>query len=77
MPSGYISRKIVGERQFVGKKAVRDWFENLMEPFPQLKFTVHSVSVSNLFALTGNNEAAVHWTVSLTNKTVIIWNTAG
>ena len=54
--------------RFEGKKAVKDWFENLMEQFPQLKFTVHSVSVSNLFALTGNNEAAVHWTVSLTNK---------
>ena len=54
--------------RFEGKKAVREWFENLMRQFPQLKFTVHDVSVSNVFDLAGNNVAAAHWDVALTNK---------
>ncbi len=53
---------------FRGKRAVWEWFENLMRQFPQLKFTVHSVSVSNVFDLAGNNTAAAHWDVALTNK---------
>lgn len=56
----------VGGR-FVGKKAIRGWFENLMRQMPQLKFTVHSVCVSNVFDLVGNNSAAAHWEVDFTN----------
>lgn len=54
--------------RFAGKQAIRRWFENLLRQFPQLKFTVHSVSVSNLFDLIGNNTAAVHWEVDFTNR---------
>jgi len=54
--------------RFVGKQAIRGWFENLIQQFPQLQFTVHSVSVSNLFDLAGNNVAAAHWEVDFTNR---------
>lgn len=57
----------VGGR-FVGKKAIKGWFENLIRQMPQLKFTVHSVSVSNVFDLAGNNTAAAHWEVDFTNR---------
>jgi len=57
----------VGGR-FVGKKAIRGWFENLMRQMPQLKFTVRSVSVSNVFDLVGNNTAAARWEVDFTNR---------
>jgi ketosteroid isomerase-like protein len=54
--------------RFEGKRAVGEWFENLMRQFPQLKFTVHNVSVSNVFDLLGNNTAAIHWDIALVNK---------
>jgi uncharacterized protein len=54
--------------KFVGKQAIKGWFENLMRQMPQLKFTVHSVSVSNVFDLVGNNVAAAHWEVDFTNR---------
>lgn len=54
--------------RFEGKKAAREWFENLLRQFPKVKFTVHSVSVSNVFDLVGNNTAAAHWDVDFTNK---------
>jgi ketosteroid isomerase-like protein len=54
--------------RFVGKQAISGWFENLMLQMPQLKFTVHSVSVSNVFDLVGNNVAAAHWEVDFTNR---------
>ncbi len=57
----------VGGR-FIGKKAIRGWFENLLRQMPQLKFTVRSVCVSNVFDLVGNNTAAAHWEVDFTNR---------
>jgi len=54
--------------RFEGKKAIRGWFENLMRQMPQLKFTIHSVSVSNVCDLVGNNVAAAHWEVDFTNR---------
>ena len=54
--------------RFIGKKAIRGWFENLLRQMPQLKFTVHSVCVSNVFDLVGNNTAAAHWEVDFTNR---------
>jgi ketosteroid isomerase-like protein len=54
--------------RFVGKQAISGWFENLMLQMPHLKFTVHSVSVSNVFDLVGNNVAAAHWEVDFTNR---------
>ncbi len=53
---------------FNGKKAITEWFENLMRQFPKLKFTVHSVSVANVFDLVGNNSAAVQWDIALANR---------
>ncbi len=54
--------------RFEGKKAIREWFENLMRQFPQVKHTVNSVSVTNIFDFVGNNVAAAHCDVELTNK---------
>lgn len=54
--------------RFVGKQAIRGWFENLVRQMPQMKFTIHNVSVSNVFDLVGNNVAAAHWGADFTNK---------
>lgn len=54
--------------KFEGKKAVKEWFENLMHQFPKVKFIIHSVSVSNVLDLVGNNTVAAHWDVDFTNK---------
>lgn len=54
--------------RFEGKEAVRKWFDNLMRQFPKVKFTIHSVSVSNIFDFIGNNTVATHWDVDFTNR---------
>ena len=56
------------ERALSGKKAIREWFENLMRQFPQVKYTVNSVSVKNIFDFVGNNVAAAHCDVEFTSK---------
>jgi ketosteroid isomerase-like protein len=54
--------------RFEGKKAIREWFDNLMEQFPKVKYTVNSVSVTNIFDFVGNNVASAHCDVEFTNK---------
>ena len=54
--------------RFQGKPAVRGWFDHLMLQFPQLKFSLHSVSIAHLFDVVGENVAAAHWDISVTNR---------
>jgi ketosteroid isomerase-like protein len=53
---------------FQGKSAVEGWFRRFLEQYPGIRFEVQSISVANIFDLFGNNEAAVHWNIHLTNQ---------
>ncbi len=51
-----------------GKAAIRAFYERDLEQFPTIRRTLRSVSVANVFDLTGNNTVAVHWEAEATNR---------
>ena len=53
---------------FQGKSAVEGWFRNFFDQFPRIQFDVQDICVRNIFALTGTNVVAVHWSIHLTNR---------
>lgn len=53
---------------YTGRDAIRAWFQNMLDQFPTIAFTVRHVAVSNLFDLTGNNVAIAEWNFKATNK---------
>ncbi len=53
---------------FRGKSAVEGWFRDFFEQFPGIQFDVQDICVRNIFALTGTNVVAVHWSIHLTNR---------
>ena len=53
---------------FEGKSSVENWFRRFFDQYPRIHFEVQSISVANSFDLFGNNEAAVHWNLQLTNQ---------
>jgi ketosteroid isomerase-like protein len=53
---------------FSGKNNVRKWFENLLEQFPQLKFTINHMGIGDIFAFSGNNVISCNWVMDVTNK---------
>jgi ketosteroid isomerase-like protein len=53
---------------FEGKSAVEAWFRRFFEQFPKIEFDVQDVCVRNIMDLVGNNVAAVHWNIRLTNR---------
>ena len=53
---------------FQGKSAVEGWFRRFLEQYPTIQFDIQGISVTNIFDLFGNNEAAVHWHIRLTNQ---------
>lgn len=53
---------------FEGKAAVESWFRRFFEQFPKIEFDLQNVCVRNLADLVGNNVAAVHWKIRLTNR---------
>jgi len=59
--------QIAPSGEHVGKAAVRAWFENLLAQFPELRFTVTSVSASRLFDMTGTNTVIAEWEIEATN----------
>ena len=61
---GHIS--VSGE--YVGEAAVRGWFENLIAQFPELRFTVTSVTIAGLFDMTGTNRVIAEWDIEVTNR---------
>ena len=52
----------------IGKMAVRSWFENMLDQYPQIHFSVRHICVENLMDLLGNNTIAAQVNVNLTNK---------
>jgi ketosteroid isomerase-like protein len=53
---------------FQGKSAVEAWFRRFFEQFPKIRFEIREICFRNGFDLTGNNVAAVHWDLQLTNR---------
>lgn len=53
---------------FQGKSAVEGWFRRFFEQYPRIQFDVQNICVANIFDLFGNNVAAVHWNLQLTNQ---------
>ena len=54
--------------KMAGKAAIEKWFQNFMEQFPQIKFTLNNICVENLFDFVGTNVVAAHWDIDLTNR---------
>ena len=53
---------------FEGKAAVESWFRHFFEQFPKIEFDVQDVCIRNILDVLGNNVAAVHWNIRLTNR---------
>ncbi len=53
---------------YTGKDAIRAWFQNLLDQYPTIEFTVKRVAVSNPFDLTGNTVAMAEWDIKETNR---------
>jgi ketosteroid isomerase-like protein len=51
-----------------GKKSFEKWFQNFMEQFPKIKFTIKNICVDNIFDFVGTNVVAAHWDLDLTNR---------
>ena len=54
---------------YTGKPAVEQWCRKFFEQYPKIQFNVQQICVKDIFALTGTNVLAVHWNISLTNRT--------
>ena len=63
--------------RFVGKEAVRKWFEKFQDQFPQRKFTLNHLGVGNIFALGGNNVIFAQWDLELVNKQGMSFSNSG
>ena len=51
-----------------GKATIKNWFQNFMEQFPKIKFTLKNICVENIFDFVGTNVVMAHWDVDLTNR---------
>lgn len=60
--------KVSGSGRFEGKEAIRKWYENTFEQFPQLEVTVDHVMVENLFDFVGTNVVAVNYNIKAINR---------
>ena len=51
-----------------GKASIKKWFQNFMEQFPKIKFTLKNICVENIFDFVGTNVVMAHWDVDFTNR---------
>jgi ketosteroid isomerase-like protein len=51
-----------------GKDLIRVWFEDLLEQFPRIRFTVQHVAAERQFDMLGDNVLYAHWDVDLVNR---------
>ena len=51
-----------------GKASIENWFQNFMDQFPKIKFTLKNICVENIFDFVGTNVVMAHWDVDLTNR---------
>jgi ketosteroid isomerase-like protein len=50
-----------------GKNSIEKWFQNFMDQFPKIKFTLKDICVENIFDFVGTNVITAHWDIDLTN----------
>jgi ketosteroid isomerase-like protein len=53
---------------YIGKAAVRTFFETMLDDHPEIRFTVRHVAVENIFSVTGSNTLLVEWDLDYTNR---------
>ncbi len=51
-----------------GKKAIDEWFHNMVDRFPKINITLKNVFVTNVLALGSTNIFAVEWDEMLKNR---------
>lgn len=51
-----------------GKASIQKWYQNFMDQFPKIKFTLKNISVKNIFDFVRTNVVTTHWDVDLTNR---------
>ena len=51
-----------------GKAAIEKWFQNFLDQYPKLKFTIKNICVENIFDFVGTNVVTAHWDIDLTNR---------
>ncbi len=52
----------------VGKIAITDWFNNLMDAGPSVRFSLKSICVDNIFDIVGTNVVTAEWDNFTTNR---------
>jgi ketosteroid isomerase-like protein len=57
--------------------AIRKWFINFFENYPEFTFKIKNVCVDNIFDLTGTNTLAVYWEFDSTTRTGDKWHNSG
>ena len=61
----------------IGKRSIGDWFQNFLKQFPDFRFTIQQVAISNILTMTGNNVIATHFDIDLTNREGLTVNNSG
>jgi ketosteroid isomerase-like protein len=51
-----------------GKAQIRAWFEGFFKQFPQRKYTIKHIGITNLFDMVGNNTVFVCFDLELMNR---------
>ena len=54
--------------RYVGRTAIRAWFETWFELMPEIRFTVRHTAVEDIFALTATNTGYVEWELGQTDR---------
>ena len=54
--------------KFEGRAAIEKWFQNFLEQFPKINFTIKNICVDNVLDFVGTNTVAAHWDIDLTNR---------
>ena len=51
-----------------GKSSIENWFQNFMDRFPKIKFTLKNICVEKIFDFVGTNVVTAHWDYEATNR---------
>jgi ketosteroid isomerase-like protein len=51
-----------------GKTSIENWFQNFMDQFPKINFTLKNICIENVLDVVGTNVVTAHWDVNLINR---------
>ena len=60
-----------------GKASIEEWFRKFFDQYPKIQFDIQQICVKNIFAMGGTNVVAVHWNLSLTNRSGRVGENSG